>query len=125
VQPSSETVNTKTGMIVKQWHKNGVLHRDGDKPAQVTTMKSDMGSGRYVKRQAWFKAGHIHRDGDKPAEIIHREHGENVKETYAKYGYTHREPENGPAQITNMEHRVTHEYMMNGTLHRPVEQGPA
>lgn len=124
-QPSSETVNTKTGMIVKQWHKNGVLHRDGDKPAQVTTMKSDMGSGRYVKRQAWFKAGHIHRDGDKPAEIIHREQGENVKETYAKYGYTHREPENGPAQITNMEHRVTHEYMMNGTLHRPVEQGPA
>ena len=41
----------------KRWYKNGQLHRDGDKPA------IDWASGD----KEWYKNGQLHRDGDKPA----------------------------------------------------------
>jgi hypothetical protein len=40
------------------WYKHGVIHRNGDKPAVI---KPDL--------CFWYKAGKIHRDGDKPAII--------------------------------------------------------
>jgi hypothetical protein len=41
------------------WHKNGKCHRDGDKPAFI-------GAGGTL---VWYKNGEYHRDGDKPAVI--------------------------------------------------------
>jgi hypothetical protein len=41
------------------WKKNGLLHRDNDKPALITP------DGVVY----WYKDGKQHRDGDKPAII--------------------------------------------------------
>jgi hypothetical protein len=41
------------------WYKNGLLHRDGDLPAFIS-------SGGTL---GWYKNGKYHRDGDKPAWI--------------------------------------------------------
>lgn len=43
----------------KIWYKNGLKHRDGDKPAMV------FDDGTNV----WFKNGLQHRDNDKPAVV--------------------------------------------------------
>jgi hypothetical protein len=42
-----------------EWHKNGKLHRDGDKPARIWADGS----------LGWYKNGEPHRDSDKPAVI--------------------------------------------------------
>ena len=42
-----------------EYRKNGILHRDGDKPAVIYN------DGTMF----WYKEGKIHRDGDKPAVI--------------------------------------------------------
>lgn len=50
--------------VCVMWHKHGILHRDGDKPA----MK--MRVGPTIKElTVWYQNGRIHRDGDKPAFI--------------------------------------------------------
>ena len=41
------------------WYKNGILHRDGDEPAEVWA-----DGARY-----WYKDGKQHRDGDEPAVV--------------------------------------------------------
>lgn len=43
----------------KCWHKNGVYHRDNDKPAIIC-----MNGNMY-----WLKNGNYHRDGNQPAII--------------------------------------------------------
>jgi hypothetical protein len=74
-------VITETG--VKWYYANGVIHRDGDKPA------IEHPNGRLE----WCVLGITHRDGDKPALIT--ETGDML---YYKNGVIHRE-EDKPAKI--------------------------
>jgi len=48
---------------LKWWHKDGKLHREGDKPAHVAKFP-----GRYSWAR-WCRDGKLHRDGGKPASI--------------------------------------------------------
>jgi hypothetical protein len=100
------------------WLKNGVEHRDGDKPALI------YGDGSLT----WFKHGVYHRDGDKPARIW-----ANGPLKWAKNGKWHRDGDK-PAYIhpdgslvwykNGLRHRITgpaiirpnnkHEYWING-----------
>ena len=43
----------------ERWYRNGLRHRDGDKPA-ATWSNGD---------QSWYRNGRHHRDGDKPAIV--------------------------------------------------------
>lgn len=57
------------------WYKNGIIHRDDDKPA-VTIQN----------RQYWYINGKYHRDGDKPAIIY-----PNGRKEWFNNGVLHRE----------------------------------
>ena len=46
----------------QRWHQNGVLHRDGDRPAVIK-----VGGSKY-----WYQNGRLHRDGNRPAVIDNR-----------------------------------------------------
>ena len=77
------------------WFKNGVWHRDGDKPARIYAANSTL---------LWYKNGKIHRDGDKPAAIFW-----NGTLWWYKNGKQHRVT--GPAVINRNN---KHEYWING-----------
>jgi hypothetical protein len=101
-----------------EWRKDGLVHRDGDKPARIYW------NGTLV----WFKNGQIHRDGDKPARIY-----ADGALNWFKNGQYHRDGDK-PAQIgmtgylgwykSGLQHRVTgpaviyskkkREYWING-----------
>lgn len=69
--------------VWRGWFKGGLLHRDGDKPAEVHADGSmawykhgkehrDEDNPAYIDRRGlckkiWYKNGEKHRDGDKPA----------------------------------------------------------
>jgi hypothetical protein len=78
-----------------EWWKNGFIHRDGDKPAWI-------GADGTLW---WYKNGLRHRDGDLPAEI----NADGTLEWY-KNGLHHRIA--GPAIIYS--HNKQHEYWING-----------
>jgi hypothetical protein len=88
----SHTNKTAGGTLV--WFKNGVYHRDGDKPAYI-------GSDGSL---AWFKNGVYHRDGDKPA-VIWSDGGL----VWVKNGHGHRTT--GPTVIRPNKKK---EYYING-----------
>lgn len=77
---------------VKIWHKNGIIHRDGDKPAVIkdTVEITPSGVEKHIFVKHWYKKGVSHRDGDKPASIWHEKHfsnGQIVTDYSAKYWY--------------------------------------
>jgi len=86
------------------WFKNGLIHRDGDRPAIIH---------RFYKK--WYRDGVIHRDGDRPAHI-----GKYDKCWY-KDGRLHRDV--GPAMIYHDENEWECAWYKYGRLHR--EDGPA
>ena len=49
------------------WHKEGKLHRDGDKPAIVN--HEEFGSAILKIERNWYIEGRLHREGDKPAKM--------------------------------------------------------
>lgn len=91
----------------KEWYKNGILHRDGDKPAVIS-------NGMKV----WYKNGQIHRDGDKPAVI--RNDGVKQVLIYYKNGQIHRD--NFKPAIVDFNDK-TIEFVVNGKYHNL--RGPA
>ena len=86
------------------WVKNGLLHRDGDKPAEIYANGS----------LAWYKNDLVHREGDKPADI--NSDGDLL---WSKNGYWHRDGDK-PARI---EATGSLQWCKNGELHRV--RGPA
>lgn len=76
---------------VHSWYRDGILHRDGDKPAMIY-----YSSDGKVLHRIWMKNGKRHRGEDKPAEIVFN--GNLL--TWYKHGRKHRE--NGPAFIDNI-----------------------
>ena len=72
---SGGSVNTE------EWFKDGMEHRDNDKPAEIDYRKD--GS---VFSKLWYKDGMKHRDNDKPAEIIYRKDGSVKSEEWYKNG---------------------------------------
>lgn len=97
------------GTEFKEFHKNGVLHREDDKPAVIQTS-----NGMITKK--WYKNGELSRDGNKPHTIVYdkntkkvlerhwdrplgsnlpnsiieHENGNIVKEYYNEKGYNHK-----------------------------------
>jgi hypothetical protein len=62
--------NSSEFILHKQiWHKNGEIHRDGDKPAVIIYKH-----GIHLEKQ-WFKNGKIHRENNNPAHILYNRKG--------------------------------------------------
>jgi hypothetical protein len=93
---NDETIYYKNGIIHRDgdkpakiskygeyWYKNGIIHRDGDKPAVISQLK-----------QEWRVGGLLHREGDKPAVIY-----TTGRQEWYRYGKLHRI--NGPAIINS------------------------
>ena len=97
------TMNSSNPIIIKQsWYKDGLLHRDNDKPAVIN---NKCGLSR------WYKDGLLHREGDNPAEII------CSKYSWYKDGLLHRD--NDKPAIINTEFGVyTEKWYIKGQLHR-------
>ena len=90
---------SRRGMIISQfYHKNGELHRDGDKPAYI----SKFGAQKY------YKNGEVHRDGDKPAFVY------AMGESYYVNGKLHRDGDTPAVVAKNGDMK----YYKNGKLHR-------
>lgn len=56
-----------------EYHVNGKLHRDGDKPAVINKL-------RFLDEKVilkWYRKGELHRDGDKPAIIEYTHNDES------------------------------------------------
>jgi hypothetical protein len=98
----SHTKKSPDGSL--HWFKNGLRHRDGDKPAVITTY------GTLI----WYKNGKKHRDGDLPAEIC-----ADGTLIWANDGKQHRDGDK-PAWI---HANGTLVWRKNGNLHRNT--GPA
>jgi hypothetical protein len=98
----SHTEKKASGSL--EWYKNGLRHRDGDKPAIIYSECS----------LRWYKNGKCHRDGDKPARIW-----ENGTLKWVKNGQLHRDDDK-PAAIYA---EGTLEWWKNGLKHRTT--GPA
>lgn len=98
----------------QEWTKDGVLHRDGDKPARISpdglcewwfdgerhrsNDKPAVLSANGYRRE-WWVNGVLHRDGDKPAVVTYRY--ECVAELmWARNGEVHRDG-NKPAYVTS------------------------
>jgi len=106
----------------KEWYVDGLLHREGDKPAVVIDGVAER----------WYKHGKSHRDGDKPAHIA-----ENYQEWWVD-GKRHRDGDlpaiidgnrmswysygriNREGDLPSVEDRDLHLYMWfkNGLRHR-------
>lgn len=56
----------------RMWHKNGVFHREGNKPAYIKIMKhKSLGSVEVeIITREWYVDGVFHRDGDKPVDHV-------------------------------------------------------
>jgi len=88
----------------KEWHKNGELHRENDKPAVIcyNGTKKWYINGKLHREndlpaietcyghKEWYKNGELHRENDKPAVEY-----ANGDKTWYKHDRIHRE--NGPA----------------------------
>lgn len=79
-----------------RWYRYGLLHRDNDKPALI--LKDEL--------TEWYQNGRLHRDGDNPASI----HIGYVKQWY-KNGIRHR---NGKPALISEENYC--EWWINGEL---------
>ena len=65
----------------EHWHKDGKLHREGDKPADIWYRKD--GS---IRHELWYKDGKLHREADKPAVIWYLKEGSIEAESWFKDG---------------------------------------
>ncbi len=80
--------NDEPSQILKngntRWTVHGVVHRDGDKPAQIITQKK-------TKVESYYINGILHRDGDKPAKVqIHETKNIVMAEGFYKEGNLYR-----------------------------------
>lgn len=61
--PAIVMVTSGDLIFTRRWYKDGVLHRDDDKPALVDKIPIE----EFPRLISWYKDGVLHRDGDKPA----------------------------------------------------------
>ena len=110
----SQKYKTWNDSTITKFHNEGVLHRDGDKPAyQETDKEGNVNDKRY------YKNGLPHRDGDKPAQIIKR-HGRTI-ERWMQYGIAHRDG-NNPSVVESKNGKVIRaEYHKYGELHTDTD----
>lgn len=98
------------------WHKNDVLHRDGDKPAYINIHSPN--DNFDISAKEWYQNGVLHRGGDKPAKIAvlkSIDSGNNSTRydstfTYSKNGQSHRDGDK-PAYT-----QIIKEYNSSGKL---------
>jgi hypothetical protein len=118
-----------TGVDFEEVYRlNGRLHGD-PKEGPALTLR-DRASG-LIANEEYHWLGRLHRE-DGPASIRRRiAPGTNevvVEEEYRRYGWRHRDPSEGPAEIRRNETTgiVLHEaYWENNELHRDPAAGPA
>lgn len=89
--PTQESFN-KDGMLSEQiWMDNeGLLHRDGDKPAVIRYINGN------VMEEIWYKHGKQHRVG-LPAGLTKSNNGDIIIEVWKQNGEYHRD--GGPAYV--------------------------
>lgn len=110
----SEKYKTLDGDTISKFHNEGVLHRDGDKPAEIKTY-----SDGEVESEKYWKNGLQHRDGDKPAQIIKR--GDRTFERWMQYGIAHRDGDKPSYVEKNKDRIVRTEYHKYGLLHTDTD----
>lgn len=77
-EPSYVGYHSDGTIKTQRWHnKEGEVHRDGDKPASISSWP---GTGNVVSKE-WRKNGVFHRDEGKPALVFY-ENGEVAAEEY-------------------------------------------
>ena len=99
---------------IKIWHKNGVIHRENDKPAVIKDIVQITSSGteKHISIQDWYKNGVSHRGNDKPAGIRHEKHfsdGQLVLDYSGKFWYIHGRKSrlnNKPSDISTSIHQT-------------------
>jgi hypothetical protein len=88
------------------YYQHGLKHRDGDKPAYISS-----------SQQCYYQLDSLHRDGDKPA-LIHLIDNKIVSQAYYQHGLLHRNK--GPAMSWDTG---SYQYYQHGVLHN--DNGPA
>lgn len=90
------------------YYQHGLKHRDGDKPAYVSS-----------SQQGYYQHGVLHRDGDKPA-LIHLIDNKIVAQEHYRHGARHRDCDKGPALMWDSG---SYQYYEHDVLHN--DKGPA
>ena len=88
---------------IKEWYRNGKLHRDGDLPAVECVNGT----------KEWYRNGKLHREGDLPAVVCQcNEH--SIYKFWYRNGELHREGDLPAIEWPN----GTKYWYKNGELHR-------
>lgn len=110
----SEKYETWSGSTVSLFHNEGVIHRDGDKPAQIKTDQEG-----NVELERYWKNGLQHRDGDKPAEIIKKDN--RTFESWMQYGIAHRDGDKPSYVEKDKDGIIRTEHHKYGLLHTDTD----
>lgn len=99
-----------------EWTKNGLRHRDDDKPAFVNY--SDL-IFKQKQSENWYQNGELNRNNDKPTIIGYYENGQVYEEKWYRNGELHRDNEK-PAIIRYNKDgsRALERYYENGDFVR-------
>jgi antitoxin component YwqK of YwqJK toxin-antitoxin module len=109
-QPSVITINNLTNEFwEKQWHKNGKLHREGNKPAVIYWNKQGEISHLYFCKNGLFNG-----DGDLPALFV--KYNKTIIKYWYKENVLHRD-NNMPAELWYENGQITiKKWYKNGEL---------
>ncbi len=115
--PSSRHIDSSDS-VTELYRKNGELHRDGDKPAEIVTDKN----GSILKKSFYF-GGILHRDGNKPSVIENLSEG-HTTQIHHRFGLEHNE--HGFSKIEKQPSGgELYERRINGELHSPDNNTPS
>lgn len=111
----------------QEWHKEGVLHRDGDLPANIYIIEANGFNYNEISYKKYYKEGVLHRDGDLPAYIKFYFPRKNLYEyeeiLYYKNGVLHRDnDEFGRSQPAIINKYGNGTYYKKGVLHRDNDE---
>ncbi len=106
-------INFCKRFYLKEFHKNGVLHRDHDLPAKIKDSPSNI-------LFEFYKNGVLHREGNLPARIYFSKINggyETILREYFRNGEYYRDHDL-PTRITYYENIKLEEYLKEGIYHR-------
>jgi hypothetical protein len=112
-----ETRLNDIGYDIEKWFFMGVAHRD-TKDGPQETWKNSVGT---VYKQIWLDKDKGHHREDGPSFIMYQPNGQVAKEEWKINNKLHRDSEDGPAYIDNMNNDIR--YYWKGKIHRL--DGPA
>jgi hypothetical protein len=92
-------------VIIQQWYRNGLLHRESDKPAYID-------NNNHVEK--WYKDGLLHRDKNKQPAYI-----DQFCQKWYKNGILYRENDK-PALVYEDDYSITQQWYKDGLLYKEI-----